>query len=272
MSNVPTMTDRSALKRQRQRVQSEDDLFLQNVALREVQDRLSLVNKSFTKIAIITAFPDIWRRLAPDAHLISDDDVLNLEQGAYDLVVHALCLHWANDPVGQIIQCRRALQNDGLFICMTFGGQTLHELRTSLAEAESQLTGGLSPRVVPMAEIRDLGQLLQRSGLALPVADSVPLMVTYETPWHLFRELRNMGEGNALAHRRKTFARRDVFFKAAEIYNQSYMNAGRIPATFELICLTGWAPDKSQPKPLRPGSAQQRLADALGVAETPLKD
>ena len=266
------MTDRIALERQRNRVRNADDLFLQTAALEEVQDRLTIVNKSFTKVAIVTGFPNIWERLAPNAKIISDEEVLDLEEARYDLVIHALCLHWANDPVGQIIQCRRALEKDGLFMCITFGGQTLHELRASLAEAETEISGGLSPRVIPMAEIRDLGSLLQRGGFALPVADTVPLQVTYETPWHLFRELRHMGEGNALSHRIRTFSQRGLFLRAAEIYTQCFMNNGRIPATFEMLFLTGWAPDESQPKPLRPGSATQRLADALGVAETPLKD
>ena len=272
MNSIPKITDRVALSRHRARAQTVDDLFLQEAAFHEVQDRLSLVNKSFTKIAVITAFPAIWEKFAANIRIVPDEDVLDLEQASYDLVIHALCLHWANDPVGQIIQCRRALENDGLFLCVTFGGQTLHELRASLAEAEARITDGLSPRVIPMPEIRDLGQVLQRSGLALPVADSIPLVATYETPWNLFHDLRKMGEANALAHRKRSFSRRDVFLKAAEIYAETYMDAGRIPATFEMIFLTGWAPDDSQPKPLRPGSAQQRLADALGVAETPLKD
>jgi SAM-dependent methyltransferase len=249
-----------------------ESLFLQTAALEEVQDRLTLVNKAFTKVAIVTPFPEIWERLAPNARLVPDDETLDLEETSHDLVIHALCLHWANDPVGQIIQCRRALENDGLFMCVTFGGQTLHELRASLAEAETEIRGGLSPRVVPMAEIRDLGALLQRSGFALPVVDTVPLKATYETPWHLYRDLRDMGESNALAHRARHFSRREVFMRASEIYTRAYMDNGRIPATFELLFLTGWAPDESQPKPLRPGSAQQKLADALGVAEQPLKD
>ncbi len=272
MSSVPQMTDRIALTRQRRRAQDRESLFLQTAALEEVQDRLTLVNKAFTKVAIVTPFPEIWERLAPNAHLVPDEETLSLEEAGHDLVIHALCLHWTNDPVGQIIQCRRALENNGLFMCVTFGGQTLHELRASLAEAETEIRGGMSPRVAPMAEIRDLGAVLQRGGLALPVVDTVPLRVTYETPWHLYRELRDMGESNALTHRARHFSRRDVFIRASEIYTHSFMDAGRIPATFELLFLTGWAPDESQPKPLRPGSAQQKLADALGVAEQPLKD
>lgn len=272
MQNAPQMTDPQALARNRNRADRGQGMFLQETALEEVQDRLTMVNRAFTKVAIISPFPEIWRRVAPQADVFSDTDTLPLEQGAYDLVIHALCLHWANDPVGQIIQCRRALKNDGFFLCVSFGGQTLHELRAALAEAESQVSGGLSPRVAPMGEIRDLGGLLQRAGLSLPVADSIPLKVTYETPWHLMRDLRAMGEGNALAGRLRRPTGRSVLMRCAEIYTESFMEDGRIPATFELIFLSGWAPDASQPQPLRPGSAAARLADALGTDETPLKD
>ena len=272
MQTAPQMTDRKALMRNRARADHARGLFLQETALEEVQDRLTLVNRAFTKVAIVCAFPDLWRRVAPQADIVADEDVLDLEQGAYDLVIHAMCLHWANDPVGQIIQCRRALKDDGYFLCVSFGGQTLHELRASLAEAEAKVSGGLSPRVAPMGEIRDLGALLQRAGLALPVADAVPLKVTYETPWHLMRDLRTMGEANALEARLRRPTGRGVLMQAVDTYTEAFMDAGRIPATFELIFLTGWAPDASQPQPLRPGSAVARLADALGTNETPLKD
>ncbi|WP_073253605.1 methyltransferase domain-containing protein [Shimia gijangensis] len=272
MKNTPQMTDRRALIRNRTRADHDKGMFLQEAALEEVQDRLTLVNKAFTKVAIVSAFPDLWRRLAPQADIISDEDVLELAQGTYDLVVHAMCLHWANDPVGQIIQCRRALKADGFFLSVSFGGQTLHELRASLAEAEAKITGGLSPRVAPMGEIRDLGAILQRAGLALPVADAAPLKVTYETPWHLMRDLRSMGEANALAGRLRRPTGRQLLMRAVDVYIDAFMEDGRIPATFELIFLSGWAPDSSQPQPLRPGSATTRLADALGADETPLKD
>ncbi|WP_299349050.1 methyltransferase domain-containing protein [uncultured Shimia sp.] len=272
MQNTPTMTDRTALLRHRARADQNGGLFLQETALEDVQDRLTLVNRGFTKVAIVCAFSDLWRRVAPHADILADEDVLDLETGAYDLVIHAMCLHWANDPVGQVIQCRRALKGDGYFLSVSFGGQTLHELRAAMAEAEAQVSGGLSPRVVPMGEIRDLGALLQRAGLALPVADAVPLKVTYETPWHLMRDLRAMGEANALHGRLRRPTGRNVLLRMAEIYNSEYMEDGRIPATFELIFLSGWAPDASQPQPLRPGSAGARLAEALGTDETPLKD
>lgn len=262
----PLLTDRKALALHRARATA---LFLQAEAVLEVQERLIEVNRTFTAPVVVTAFPDLW----PDFRSIPDDETLALQEGAQDLVIHALTLHWANDPVGQLVQCRRALRPDGLFIGLLFGGQTLHELRAALAEAESQLTGGLSPRVLPMGEIRDLGGLLHRAGFALPVADSFTKTVLYRDAFHLMRDLRAMGEGNALAARLRRPTRREVFLRAAEIYQDRYADAeGRIPATFEIICLTGWAPHDSQQKPLRPGSAAARLADALNAAETPLRD
>jgi hypothetical protein len=175
--------------------------------------------------------------------------------------------------VGQLVQARRALRPDGLCLMSLFGGQTLHELRSALAEAEVRVTGGLSPRILPMAEIRDLGGLLQRAGLALPVADSITLRVSYADPFALMRDLRAMGEGNALDARLRRPTRRAVLEEAARIYTELHADAdGRIPATFEMIFLSGWAPDASQPKPLRPGSAQTRLADVLGGVESKLQD
>ena len=268
MTQPPRLTDRTALTRNRARSRAEA-MFLQRAARDEIQERLDLVNRTFTSPAVVTGFPEVWHW--PGARIVADDEVLALEQGAHDLVIHALCLHWANDPVGQLVQCRRALRPDGLFLGILFGGQTLHQLRAALAEAESRLTGGLSPRVAPMGEIRDLGALLQRAGFALPVADAAPLTVTYETALHLMRELRAMGEGNALAARPRHFAPRALFAEAARIYAEAYGTPdGRIPATFEMIVLTGWAPDDSQQKPLRPGSAAARLADALKTEESPL--
>jgi SAM-dependent methyltransferase len=220
----------------------------------------------------VTGFPQIWAEIFPDAVIVPDDEVLALETGAHDLVIHGLSLHWANDPVGQIIQCHRALRPDGLFMGSMFGGQTLHELRAVLAESEARLTGGLSPRIAPMGEIRDLGALLQRAGLALPVADSSLRNVTYSDALALMRDLRAMGEGNALAQRLRRPVPRGLFAETAARYAEAFGQGGRIPATFEFIFLTGWAPHESQQKPLRPGSAVQRLADALGTEEGKLPD
>lgn len=257
---TPHLTDRKTLVLHRNRAAA---LFLQQEVFAEVQDRLSEVNKSFTDALVVTGFPQVW----PQYRAIDDAEVLDVVPETQDLIIHALGLHWANDPVGQLVQCRRALRPDGLFLGLLFGGQTLHELRASLAQAEAEVTGGLSPRVLPMAEIRDLGGLLQRAGFALPVADGFTKTVLYRDALHLMRDLRAMGEGNALQSRLRRPTRRAVFTRAAEIYAQTYATpSGLIPATFEIIALTGWAPHEAQQKPLRPGSAQARLEDALKAA------
>ena len=258
------LTDRSALTRNRDRATA---LFLQHMVVDEVKERLSEVSRTFSAPAVVSGFPALW----PDMPVVADDEVLALVPQAHDLVIHALCLHWANDPVGQMVQCRRALQPDGWFMALMFGGQTLQELRACLAQAEAEVTGGLSPRVLPMGEIRDLGALLQRAGFGLPVADSFTTTVRYRDAWHLMRDLRAMGEGNALAERLRRPTRRAVLQKAAVLYQDLQGEDGRIPATFEIVVLTGWAPHDSQQKPLRPGSAVNRLADALQAAEVPLR-
>ena len=263
MQSPPILTDHVALQRNRARAR---DPFLHAEAVADVQERLSEVKKAFTAPAVVTAFSAPWLGALPDAQIVPEAEVLDLEPGCHDLVVHALGLHWANDPVGQLVQCRRALRPDGLLLALLFGGQTLHELRSALAQAETEITGGLSPRVLPMAEIRDLGGLVQRAGLALPVADSFTKRVMYRDIFHLMHDLRAMGEGNALAARLLRPTRRAVFVRAAEIYRDAWGEGDRIPATFEIITLTGWAPHDSQQQPLRPGSAQTRLAEALNSA------
>jgi len=270
MQRPPDLTDRTALSRNRRRALSltEPAVFLQQEAAFEVNERLNLVNRTFTSPAIVSVWPEIWQQIRPDARVVADNDTVDLQPGAHDLVIHAMGLHWASDPVGQLIQARRALKPDGFFLAALFGGQTLNELRAVLAESEAAVTGGLSPRVAPMAEIRDLGGLLQRAGFALPVADSHCHTVTYKDTTALMHDLRAMGENNALAQRSRSFSRREIFKDAARRYANAYAQPdGRIKASFEIIYLAGWAPDDSQPKPLRPGSATARLADALGVDE-----
>ena len=272
MQTPPQLTDRAALARNRARALAMEApaMFLQRDAVVEIQERLNLVNRPFTRPAIVTPFPGEWANVIADAVMVPDTETLDLSENAHDLVIHALSLHWANDLVGQLVQVRRALQPDGLFLGVLFGGQTLHELRAVLAESEVAIAGGLSPRVVPMAEIRDLGGLLQRAGFALPVADSVTVTVTYDSVLHLMRDLRAMGEANALMDRARTPLRRAILDEAAIRYQANFGHDGRISATFEMIYLAGWAPDESQQKPLRPGSARQSLADALGADEKPL--
>jgi SAM-dependent methyltransferase len=275
MIQPPPLTDRSALARHRARAMAHPDhaeaLFLHQIARSDIEERLIEVNRTFTKPAVVTGFPQAWADFRADAVIVPEDDVLALEPGAHDLVVHAMGLHWANDPVGQLVQCRRALRPDGLCIAVFPGGETLAELRASLAEAESLVSGGLSPRVLPMGEIRDLGALMQRAGFALPVADGVTQVVDYRSLNRLFADLRAMGETNALHARLRRFTARALFAAAEAVYRANYATPeGHLRATFALQFLTGWAPHDSQQTPLRPGSAKARLADVLGVPETRL--
>ncbi len=272
-TSPPRLFDPEILALRRARAARTPADFLHEEAARDAAERVSEVNRRFLRPAVVGPRPEIWARAlaavgVPDAIAVSDAEVLALEERAHDLVVHGLALHWANDPVGQLVQCQRALAPDGLMIAVLFGGGTLSELRAVLAEAEAEVTGGISPRVAPMAEVRDAGSLLGRAGFAMPVADSMRLDVSYETVFHLMRDLRGMGETNAMAERLRRPTRRAVFARAAAIYAERFArDDGRVRATFELVVLTGWAPAEGQPQPLRPGSAQQRLADALASVE-----
>ncbi len=260
----PALFDRAALLRHRARAARSPALFLHETVADEIEDRLAEVNRSFTSPAVVTAWPDLWSRRMPQARIVPDDETLDLAPATHDLVIHALSLHWAEDPVGQLVQCRRALKPDGLMIATLFGGETLSELRAALTAAETAVTGGLSPRVAPMGEIRDLGGLLQRAGLALPVADGTPLTVSYPTPFHLMHDLRAMGETNAVAARLRRPTGRAVLAEAARLYAETHAQPdGRVPATFEVITLTGWAPSADQPQPKRRGSATHSLEEAL---------
>ena len=271
--------------------------FLYRRAAEDVADKLLDVKRDFPKAALIGvgcgAFVEALaplvgaerflivaetpeeaaraRTLAPHAEIrLMEGEEADLAPGGFDLIVSGGTLHRSDDPVGALTRIRLALRPDGLAIASLFGGQTLHELRAAFAEAEAEVEGGISPRVAPMGEVRDLGGLLQRAGFALPVADVDRVHVAYETPFSLMRDLRAMGEANALRERRKTFTRRETVFRMAEIYAEAFgREDGRVAATFDLVFLTGWAPDESQQKPLRPGSAKARLADALGVKERP---
>lgn len=266
---APQLTDTAALARNRARAR-RNALFLHDQAADDLQDRLAEVNRTFTSVSVITPFAEIWQNRLPGAQIIPPQDTLPLAEGTQDLIIHAMALHWANDPVGQLVQCARALRPDGLFLAALPAGQTLNELRSALAQAEAQVTGGLSPRVLPMAEIRDLGGLLGRAGLALPVADALPLRVSYRDLFHLAHDLRAMGEGNALAARLRHPTPAALFATAQAIYAQHFPDPatkGRITATFETVFLTGWKPHESQQKPLRPGSAAHRLADALNPTQ-----
>ncbi len=205
--------------------------------------------------------------------LAAEADALPFGEGKFDLIVSNMSLHWVNDLPGALVQIRRALKPDGLFLAALAGGGTLGELRGALLEAETELAGGASPRVSPFVDLRDAGALLQRAGFALPVADGDLIPVRYENALRLMADLRGMGEANALAAMSRHFTRRGIILRATEIYHEHHEgDDGRVPASFQIVYLTGWAPDTSQQKPLKPGSATARLADALGAEEKPAGD
>lgn len=200
--------------------------------------------------------------------VVADEERLPFRPDSLDLIVSTLSLHWTNDLIGALVQARLALKPDGLFIGAFFGGATLTELRRSLLSAEAELSGGASMRVSPFADASDGGSLLQRAGFALPVTDVDRVTVRYAHPVELLRDLRAMGETNVLMERSRTPLTRRVLARALELYAEQFTEAdGRVRATFEIITVTGWSPHESQQKPLRPGSAKMRLADALGTTE-----
>jgi SAM-dependent methyltransferase len=200
----------------------------------------------------------------------ADEEALPFADASLDLAVSALALQWVNDLPGTLAQIRRALKPDGLFLAALLGGETLTELRQSFAAAEAEIEGGISPRVAPFGDVRELGGLLQRAGLALPVADVDRLIVRYATPFDLIRDLRGMGATNALIERRRVSLKRATLQRMAEIYAGRFSDPdGRLRATFDIVWLSGWAPHESQQQPLKPGSAKSRLADALKTIELP---
>lgn len=283
------MFDRRQVRRQRQRAAASGSFvdFLKTMMVDDLLDRLVLINRRFSRVldlgshdgrlgqrlaaqveSVIYADPaDAWLSALPAA-VACDPDLLPFADETFDLVVSAGLLHWTNDLPGALIQINRAMKPDGLFMATFPGGGTLFELRRALFDAEEEVTGRVAPRVSPMIDVREAGALLQRAGFAMPVADSDNFTITYAHPLKLMEELRAMGEANALESRSRQPLRRDVLARAAELYAERFgMEDGRIPATVEIISLSGWAPGPGQPKPLRPGSAKVRLADALGVQE-----
>jgi len=300
MSTSSTNTDlsrrpfnRDLLRRRRDRAAAGfagHDFLVAEVAARLV-DRLDDISRPFADVAVMGSHtgqvgtllqirPGIERLVQSDFSetmaagaatttglptLVADEEALPWADESLDLLISNLVLHGVNDLPGSLIQANRCLKPDGVFLASMFGGTTLQELREVLLAAEIETAGGASPRVSPMADVRDLGNLLQRAGFALPVADAEIITVRYETPFKLFDDLRGMAESNALNTGSKTFLRRDTLARAAELYMDRYVgDDGRIPATFEIVTLTAWAPHESQPKPLRPGSATTSLADVLG--------
>jgi SAM-dependent methyltransferase len=298
--------DRRMVRRHRDRAAfrfSEYDFLFREVAARLV-DRLADINRTFGRAVDLGSHGGILRRaLAGSGKIdwlvetdlscamvsglrragaasaaqagggvavVADEEFLPFAPGSVDLVLSNLSLHWVNDLPGTLLQIRRALRPDGLFLGAMLGGDTLGELRRVLIEAETAATGGAAPRVSPFADLGDAAALLQRAGFALPVADSDTITVTYPDAIALMRDLKGLGEANAVAARPAGFTRRTTLFEAAARYAALFGDAdGRVPATFQVLYMLGWAPHESQQKPLRPGSAAARLADALGSDEKP---
>lgn len=270
---VPRLIDRAALRaRQARALRGEPATFLLDRVAEDMQERLQAVLRDFKDVADIWTPGELMRHLPPGrfgriAHVDmfeSDDETLQLASASLDLALSALALHFANDLPGVLAQIRRALRPDGLFLAALLGGDTLTELRQSFAAAEVEREGGLSPRVLPFADLRDLGALLQRAGFALPVADVDRVVVRYSDAFSLMQDLRRMGATNVLADRRRTPLRRATLLRMAQIYSERFADGdGRIRATFDIVWLSGWAPHASQQQPLKPGSARASLADAV---------
>ena len=291
-ADTPRLFDRALVRRRlaRAAAQGPEPFLLDRVA-DDLADRLGAVNRAFgTAVDLGTptdaaeralaghpAVGRLWRAgplvgplSAGRPALVADEEALPFAPESLDLVVSLLALQWANDLPGALAQIRRALRPDGLFLAALPGGRSLSELRQAFAEAESETVGGISPRVVPFADVRDLGALLQRAGFALPVTDVDKIVVRYGSMFALLQDLRRMGATNPLTERRRVPLRRETLLKAAEIYQARFADPdGRVRATFEIVWLSGWAPHESQQKPLKPGSAQMRLADALAPKGAP---
>ena len=271
----PLLFDTHAVARNRKRSGRMDagHQFLRAEIADRMQERLSEVNRTFaTRIDLGGSFVPFLPKDVTEAYQTqsADDGVLNIAAQSSDLIVSNMVMHWVNDLPGLLVQIRNTLRPDGLFTGSLLGGQTLHELRHAFLAAESEITGGASPRVIPFADVKDLGSLMQRAGFALPVTDVDTLTLTYAHPLNLMQELRGMGEANALISRPKNFLRRNVLLRACEIYQEKFgMENGRIPATFEVMYLTGWHPHESQQKPLKRGSGKVNLADALKAGGPP---
>jgi SAM-dependent methyltransferase len=289
----PTLFDRSLLRARQQRARAlGPETFLIDRVAQELGERLSAVLRTFDVAVDLGTPSDAAARVlaasgkvttlvraAHDAQgdaplrVVADEEALPFADGSLDLVVSALALQFVNDLPGALIQIRRALKADGLLLAALAGGDTLTELRQAFAQAESEIEGGASPHVAPFADLREWGALMQRAGFALPVIDSERLTVRYDNVLALMRDLRRMGATNVLAERRRLPLGRATLQRMAEIYAQRFADAdGRLRATFEIVWLSGWAPHESQQRPLKPGAAAQRLADALGTKEVSAGD
>jgi SAM-dependent methyltransferase len=286
--SAPLVFDRLLLRARRRRAgRLAPPTFLLDRVAADLGDRLDAVLRRFD-LALDLATPgDAARRVLAgrvgtiigmdaatassdwaDYRVVADEEALPFGAASLDLVVSLLALHVVNDLPGALVQIRHALKPDGLFLAALLGGDTLTELRQAFAAAEAEIEGGISPRVAPFADLRELGALLQRAGFALPVADVDRLTVRYDTPFALMHDLRRMGATNALTERRRVPLKRATLARVSEIYGERFADPdGRVRATFEVAWLSGWAPHESQQRPLAPGSAKTRLADVLGSRE-----
>lgn len=278
-SSSPHIFDRARVRRNRAAMAGGMG-FLADHAAMLLAERLDDVRREFPLALQIGArdengamarHPKIGRLVRADLHggdLAMDEELLPFAPASFDLVLSPFALHTVNDVPGALIQIRRALRPDGLFLAAFPGGETLFELRESLMQAEMSLRGGVSPRLYPFMDKPQAGALMQRAHFALPVVDSERVTVTYDDPLKLLRELRLMGEGAAVAARSRAVPPRRLFAAAADYYRRHFSDPdGRVRATFEFITLTGWAPHESQQQPLKPGSGKISLADALGTHE-----
>ena len=274
MSDVPHIFDRKARTLRRARAaKARAQSFLVLEAAAGVAERAGAANRTFRNALELGSTDAAFGLLKPLAENwtraeFPENEILDVPPQSFDLAVSALALHAINDLPGALIQVRRALKPDGLFVAALFGGDTLKELRESLASGEDEASGGVSPRVAPFADVRDLGGLLQRAGFALPVTDVERLMVRYGDFFALVRDLRAHGFTNMLSERSRRPLRRDTLAALLAHYAASHADEdGKLRARFETLYLTGWAPHEGQQKPLAPGSARSRLADALGTSE-----
>ncbi len=268
---APQLFDRALLSARIDRARRAGPAtFLLDRVVEDMADRLQAVTRGFSDVAEIGSPGALLRKQLADRFKtirridFEETETLPLEPESVDLALSALALQFVNDLPGMLSQIRRALRPDGLLLAAMVGGDTLTELRQSFAAAEAECEGGVSPRVAPFADLRDIGSLLQRAGLALPVTDVDRVVVRYDDAFALMADLRAMGATNVLIERRRTPTRRATMLRMAQIYAERFADPdGRIRATFDIIWLSGWAPHHSQPKPLRPGSAKASLEDAV---------
>jgi SAM-dependent methyltransferase len=273
-NTAPNLFDLPLLQaRQRRALRLGPATFLLDRVTEDMEERLHAVLRDFSDVADVWTPGDVLRTPSRDRFKSvtrislddSEQETLSLQPQSLDLVVSGLAFQFVNDLPGVLAQIRRALKPDGLLLAAMIGGDTLTELRQSFAAAEAELEGGVSPRVAPFADLRDVGSLLQRAGFALPVTDVDRIVVRYDSAFALMQDLRRMGATNVLVERRRTPTRRATMLRMAQIYGERFADAdGRIRATFDVIWLSGWAPHESQQQPLQPGSAKASLADAVG--------